>query len=1257
MSNNANTPDAATADIVRADLALSFPTELPITARLDDVAAALGEHQLVIVAGETGSGKTTQLAKLCLQLGRGAEGKLIGHTQPRRLAARSVAQRIAEELGQRCGDTVGYQVRFSDTLSEHTRVKLMTDGILLAEIEADRSLARYDTLIIDEAHERSLNIDFLLGYLKQLLPRRPDLKVIITSATIDVENFSQHFDDAPVIEVSGRSFPVDTHYLEPDGVDAAAVEQAAAAIERIVDGEFGTPGDTLVFLSGEREIRELALLLRRADLRNVEVLPLYARLSQAEQQRVFDTRGRRGMRVVLATNVAETSLTVPGIRFVVDTGYARISRYSVRSKLQRLPIEPISQASANQRQGRCGRVAAGVCLRLYSEQDFAGRPEYTEPEIQRTNLAAVILRMLQLGLGDVGDFPFINPPDQRLVRDGYRLLQELRAVDKQGALTALGQTMARLPVDPRFSRMLLKAADSGCLRELLIIASALSVQDPRERPADKQLAADQAHRRFWDERSDFLAFVNLWNYYEQQRQRLSQNQLHKLCKREYLSFLRMREWRDVHRQLTIACRDARLRQNTEAADYASLHRALMSGLLDNLAQWQEGREYLGSRNRKLQLFPGSSQARKRPRWALAAEIVETSQVFARCVAKIEPDWALDINPDLLKHHDYEPYWHMRSGRVMARRRTSLFGLVLADAQRIHYGPVNPTVARELLIRGALVEGRIKPAPEFLRHNLALVEDLQTLESKARRRDLVADEELLFEFYDERLPSQVTTANRLRSWLKKDASANASLRMPRAKLLLRPVDEELGQQFPDYLHWQDMQLALSYHFEPGHPEDGVSVTVPLGLLNRIPNHLFEWLVPGLLREKCIALVKALPKRLRKQLVPVPDYVDRALLDVTPQDRPLTDVLAGQLQELSGLRIDRTDWPLAALDDYYRMNVRIVDADGKLIQQGRDLAALVETCRDQSRASLVADTTEDMPAQLTRWSIDSLPLKHRSRQAGVDVESYPALEDRGDSVAVVHCDYPQQAANSHRAGVVRLLRLQAAQQVRTLRRSLLKDNAASLLLAGAGLEREPLLDDLTNAVFWRCCLEPLESLPRDSQSFTQALSEGRRDLVNMGNDYERVLLNMLKPLVDARKRVTDFGSSAQGPHRDVKADVGTQLDQLLAPGFLFATPWQWFSQYPRYMKALAIRLERVAAQPGKDAAHTETLNALQEPLTDMLKSHPSALLNNPELRQYRWMIEELRVSFFAQSLGTSLPVSAKRLAEQWDRAEQWMRENPR
>ena len=780
---------------------IEFPQELPIAQRREDIARAISEHQVVIVAGETGSGKTTQLPKICLQSGRGVNG-LIGHTQPRRLAARTVAQRIAQELGSELGGLVGYQVRFTDRVSDDTAIKLMTDGILLAEMQRDRLLRRYDTLIIDEAHERSLNIDFLLGYLKRILPRRPDLKVIITSATIDVDSFSRHFDDAPIIEVSGRSFPVQTLYLDDTAeAEEGREQQIVALVQDIEAGQFGKRGDILVFLPGERDIRELAKALRHVDA--VDVLPLYARLSQAEQQRVFERGSQRGIRAVLATNVAETSLTVPGIRYVIDPGEARISRYSYRTKIQRLPIEAISQASANQRQGRCGRVEAGVCLRLYSEQDFQQRPEFTDPEIKRTNLAAVVLQMLSLGLGKVEAFPFINPPDPRMVRDGYKLLQELGAVTAGGALTAVGKQLARLPVDPRLGRMVLAAKEHGVLDEILVIAAALAVQDPRDRPTDKQQQADQSHARFRHPRSDFMAWLNLWRYYEEQRQALSQNQLRKLCQREFLSFMRMREWRDIHTQLTIACRQQQLKPRgslPEEENYQGIHIALLSGLLSNIAQFDEGRDYLGSRNRKLQIFPGSSLARKKPKWLVAAEIVETSRVFAREVAAIEPDWVLGINPDLLKYHYYEPRWQPRSGRVMAYERVSLYGLTVADKRSVHYGPIAPQESRELLIREALVAGRYKRPPDFLQHNLQLVGDIEALESRTRRRDLLADEQVLFDFYDERLPQKITTSAHLQSWLKRNPRAAETLLLSRDRLLARSPGADLENQFPDHLTW-------------------------------------------------------------------------------------------------------------------------------------------------------------------------------------------------------------------------------------------------------------------------------------------------------------------------------------------------------------------------------------------------------------------------------------------------------------------------
>ncbi|MET0377491.1 MAG: ATP-dependent RNA helicase HrpA, partial [Spongiibacteraceae bacterium] len=750
--------------------AIDFPEALPISVRRAEIAAAIRDHQVVVIAGETGSGKTTQLPKICLELGRGSRG-LIGHTQPRRLAARSVAGRIAEELQTSLGGLVGYQVRFTDQVSEQSRIKLMTDGILLAEIQNDRFLNRYDTIIIDEAHERSLNIDFLLGYLKQLLRKRPDLKLIITSATIDLQRFSQHFDNAPIIEVSGRTFPVEVIYRPVESLTSEndlslAIE---AALQELSAAEHGLKGDVLIFLPGEREIREAALQLRKATqytpaLAHLDILPLYARLSANDQQRVFDLSKRRGIRVVLATNVAETSITVPGIRYVIDSGLARISRYSYRSKLQRLPIEPIAQASAEQRKGRCGRIAPGICVRLYDEQDYARRPQFTDAEILRTNLASVILQLLALRLGDIESFPFIDPPDSRQISDGFALLEELGAVDARRVLTSTGRTLARLPVDPRMARMVMAAAGRGCLREVLVIASALGVQDPRERPVDKQPQSDEVHRRFHNPESDFLSLVALWDYFEAQRQTLSQNQLRKMCEREFLAYMRLREWRDVHHQLRLTCQELGFKENQQPADYETVHRALLAGLLSHIATQDEQREFLAARNRKLRLFPGSALYKKPPKWIVAAEIVETAQVYARGNARIDPLWVLGINDALLQRRYSEPTWNARRGQVTAVETVTLYGLVISDKQRVHYGPIDAARAREIFIRGALVEGALfvnqVPAgqrlPEFLRHNRALIDDIELLEEKARRRDILADEEELFRFYDERLPADITT---------------------------------------------------------------------------------------------------------------------------------------------------------------------------------------------------------------------------------------------------------------------------------------------------------------------------------------------------------------------------------------------------------------------------------------------------------------------------------------------------------------------
>jgi ATP-dependent helicase HrpA len=1234
---------------------ITFPDGLPIAERREDIAAAIAEHQVVIVAGETGSGKTTQLPKICLALGRGRE-KLIGHTQPRRLAARTVAQRIAQELNTNLGELVGYQVRFTDKVSAASAVKLMTDGILLAEIQRDRLLSNYDTLIIDEAHERSLNIDFLLGYLKRLLPKRPDLKVIITSATIDVESFSRHFDGAPVIEVSGRTYPVETHYIGPaeSESDEGATQQIAGLVDDIEAGSFGTRGDVLVFLPGERDIRELAKRLRHNT--SLDVLPLYARLSHAEQNRVFEPSSGRGIRVVLATNVAETSLTVPGIRYVIDPGVARISRYSFRTKVQRLPIEAISQASANQRQGRCGRIAAGVCIRLYSEADFDQRPEFTDPEILRTNLAAVVLQMLILGLGEVEDFPFINPPDPRMVRDGYKLLEELGAVTPAGSLTSIGRRMARLPVDPRLARMVLASTELGCLEEVLVIASALAIQDPRERPTDKQQQADQAHARFRHPRSDFMAWLDLWRYYEEQRQTLSGNQLGKLCKREFLAYMRMREWRDVHTQLTIACRSQKLKPRPELPEeenYEGVHRALLAGLLSNIAQLQEGREYLGSRNRKLRIFPGSSQARKPPKWLVAAEVVETSSVFARVVGAIEPAWALDTNPELLRRHYYQPRWQARSGRAMAFERITLYGLTLVDKRSVHYGPIAPVEARALLIRDGLVACNMRPFPPFLKHNQRLVRELEELESRTRRRDILVDEEALFAFYDERLPDNIHTAGRLQNWLKRHPEAATGMRMGREQLLARDPGADLGEQFPDRLEWEDMQFRLSYQFEPGGTADGVSVTVPVALLNRVPRHRFDWLVPGMLREKCIQLVKGLPKSQRRQLVPVPDHVDRALAVMEPDNVDLLAALAQALSAGSGMKLAVRDWAADKLDDYYRMNVRVVDADGKLVAQGRDLAQLITRFRGDISQSISSGEL-DSPARsgITRWDFEELPREWRFRQAGVAIVSYPALTDKGDAVAIALCDYPGEARLQHRRGVLKLLRLHSAQQVKYLRKQMLRGNEFNLVLAAGGLDRTALLEDLVDASYLQAMAVDAAP-PYTKEEFLALLNKGKGEILARANELEALLLNSLRLLADIRKRLAAL---ADGNWPDTRGDIDVQLRRLWVSGFMRDTPGQWLAQMPRYLKALRTRIERLAGQPAKDQSHTAMLQGLEAPLWNAMESQPGLLLLSDEAAQYRWLLEEFRVSLFAQSLGTRQAVSAKRLQEHWRSVAQWQLDNP-
>lgn len=1243
---------------------IDFP-DLPVADKRAEIASAIAENQVVVIAGETGSGKTTQLPKICLELGRGIHG-MIGHTQPRRLAARSVAQRIADELHTPLGEGVGYQVRFTDQVAPTSHIKLMTDGILLAEIQRDRFLNQYDTLIIDEAHERSLNIDFLLGYLKQLLPKRPDLKVIITSATIDLASFSRHFNDAPVIEVSGRTYPVETRYrpLEDISEEGDLASGIQHAVEELMESESAQQkGDVLVFLSGEAEIREVALHLRKLQSherrwQHCDVLPLYARLSNAEQNRVFSTEGRRGRRIVLATNVAETSLTVPGIRYVVDPGFARISRYSFRTKVQRLPIEPISQASANQRKGRCGRVAEGICIRLYDEQDFLARPEFTDPEIRRTNLASVILQLLNMRIGEVETFPFVDPPDKRMINDGFKLLEELGAVDRKRRLTAVGKTLVKFQADPRVARMLIAGHEQGCLAEILVIASALSIQDPRERPAEKKQAADEKHRRFQHKDSDFLSLVNLWHYYEEQRQALTQSQLRKLCQREFLAYLRMREWRDIHHQLRLVCKALNYNQNNEPASYEAVHRALLAGLLSHIANLDDNREYLGARNRKLRIFPGSGLFKRTPKWIVAAEITETTQVFARCCAMIEPEWVLGINDALFKRNYLEPHWQQKSGRVMAYERLSLYGLTLRERKPVHYGPIDPIASREILLRGALVEGRVSPShptakAPFFKHNQQVIKEIEGLEAKSRRKDILVDDQRLFEFYDERVAEEVITLKHLEQWRKPaEAKQPQLLFVDKAFLMQHGASHVSEAQFPTRIKSGDLIFKLNYRFEPGHVADGVTATIPLGLLNRVPRHRFDWLVPGMLREKCIALVKTLPKALRRQLVPVPDYVDKILAVVSADDVPLLEVLSREIKRQFRLEIPLEEWQPEQLDDYYRMNCRVVDAGGKTLEQSRDLDYLLDKFKGQvtetlqQQADQTFETASGKSADITQWDFGDLPARYQFKQAGVTVTSYPALVDRKDSVAIELKDYPEQAEQESRRGLIRLLMLQLPQQLKYLRKELLKGNTLNLQFAGIGQRREQWLEDLLVALFDRVFLAGRE-LPRDEQAFQQRLEQHKGDLVATATDMADLVAAIVAHYNEIRRRLKKANDLAWA---GVAGDIQQQLSLLFAPGFIIDTPWEHLQEYPRYLQAIEQRIDKLRGHFQRDKQLLQGLQALTEPLVKEWVSNADAARRSEALLAYRWMLEEYRVSLFAQRLGTKQPVSEKRLKEQWRKVQE-------
>jgi ATP-dependent helicase HrpA len=1223
--------------------------DLPVSQHRDAIAEAIMTHQVTVVCGETGSGKTTQIPKICLSLGRGVQG-LIGHTQPRRLAARSVAARIANELDSELGHWVGYKVRFSDRVSPNAYVKLMTDGILLAETQSDRWLDAYDTLILDEAHERSLNIDFLLGYLKRLLPRRPELKLIITSATIDPASFSRHFGNAPVVEVPGRTYPVEVRYRPLVAVaDDVRDRDMTGAILEAVDEVSGLGrGDVLVFLSGEREIRETAEALRKHHPGGSEVLPLYARLSAADQERIFQPAS--GRRIVLATNVAETSLTVPGIRYVVDPGYARISRYSYRSKVQRLPVEPVSQASANQRKGRCGRVSAGVCLRLYSEEDFQQRPLYTEPEIQRTNLAAVILQMAVLGLGEVEDFPFMDPPDRRYVKDGYRLLTELEALDGRQRLTPLGRKLARLPLDPRLGRMVLAAAEEGCLSELLVIVSALSVQDPRERPADARQKADEAQRRFQDERSDFLGFLRLWSFYHDNARHLSRSKLRRLCRECFLSYVRMREWHDIHQQILAIAHDMGLRANAEPADYAAIHRALLSALLGKLGFRDTDEDYTGARNIHFRIFPGSALARKRPKWVVAAELVETTRLYARVVAKVEPAWVEPLAGHLLRRSYTEPRWDPRRARVVATEKVSLYGLPIVPGRRVNYGPIDPALARKIFIGGALVEGAYRSEAAWLRHNRALEAELRDLEHRSRRHDLLVNGETRYAFYDQRIPAGIYDGPRFERWRRAAEKQDPRiLFFRREDLMRRDLEHVSPERFPDCLEVRGVRLELEYRFDPNDERDGVTVRLPISILNTLSPRDFEWLVPGLLRDKLIQLVKGLPKSMRRNFVPVPDFVDACLEALRPREGPLPEALGRHLTRLTGVPIPAQDWQPEHLPAYLQMRFALLDEHGEVLEASRDLVALQRVHGQQARETFrPADGAGLERDGVTRWDFGALPETVSFQRDGVSLTAYPALVDQGESVAIRLLDVEGQAAEAHRKGLTRLFMLALPQQFRSLEKHLpgLREMCleyATLTAPGAAPSQrasasccQELKRHILELAAERAFLGDYARI-RSAAVFEERRERGRARLVDDAAALCRLVGGILKAHGGLRRRL----SSARSGPGDALDDIRLQLRHLVHRGFVADTPLRWLTQLPRYLQAVGLRLDRLVADPARDAQRMAEIAPYCRAYLDRVAHPAGAPARTAGLDEFRWTLEEFRVSLFAQELRTLFPVSAKRL----------------
>lgn len=1237
---------------------ITYP-DLPVSARRQEIADAIRGNQVVVIAGETGSGKTTQLPKICLEAGRGIRGT-IGHTQPRRLAARTVAQRIADELASPLGETVGYSVRFTDRVGDRTLIKLMTDGILLAEIQRDRRLLRYDTLILDEAHERSLNIDFLLGYLRELLPRRPDLRVIVTSATIEPQRFAAHFENAPIIEVSGRTYPVEVRYRplevavpsastdDPDDPDHEIVRtETRDEIEAIVDAirelEAEPPGDVLVFLSGEREIRDTAdaLTFLTNGPGHTEVLPLYARLPTAEQQKVFAPH--TGRRVVLATNVAETSLTVPGIRYVIDPGNARISRYSRRLKVQRLPIEPISQASAAQRAGRCGRVAPGVCIRLYSEQDFAARPRYTEPEILRTNLAAVLLQMAALQIGDIEKFPFLDPPDRRSVRDGVQLLVELGAFDGRGAITELGRRLARLPVDPRLGRMILQAETEGCVREMLVLAAALSIPDPRERPSDREEAAREKHARFADEHSDFMSYLNLWHYLRGQRKSLSGSAFRRMCRSEFLHYLRIREWQDLVGQLRSIAGDLGIVEDTagEPADPARVHAALVAGLLSHVGMRREDtREYLGARNANFVLAPGSVLTKRPPRWVVVAELVETSRLYGRTAARIQPEVVERVAGDLVQRTYSEPHWDAKRGEVMAYERVTLYGLPLVARRRVGYARIEPVVARELFIRHALVEGEWQTRHHFFRDNARLRAELEELEERARRRDLLVGDDDVYALYDARVPTEVVSARHFDAWWKRQRHKTPDLLTFTRADLLR-TDDKAGTDRPTTWRTGDAALPLTYRFEPGAADDGVTVHVPIDVLARLGGDEFAWQVPALREELVTALIRSLPKDLRRNFVPAPDTARAVLAAIEPAAEPLLSALQRELRRRTGVLVPVEAFDLDKLPPHLRVTFAVESPDGAEVARGKDLQELQERLTTPARRAVAHAVAGELERTgLRDWpdDLDELPRVIERAVQGRTVRGFPAFVDTGGAVDLRVLATPDEQHRAIGPGLRRLVRLSVASPVKAIARQL---DPRTRLTLGTNPDGDlsALLEDCADAA-----ADTLMPTPVWTRGEFVALQERLgKTLAPTAAEIARAVERVLAAAHDVRLLLPTNPPPA---HSEAIADVRAQLDRLLPPGFVTATGRAHLADLTRYLLAIRRRLDGLARGAQADRERMDRVHAVQDAYDELLRELPRTARTDPDVLDIARQIEELRVSLWAQQLGTPRPVSEQRIYRAMD-----------